>query len=222
MVVLAFILLGSRDQIGKRVKVGRRDNGQVVGIIVGVLPRNGVGILGVEIPVNLGPDEQRTNGNRVIRGRGRLVLQRFDFPVFVEQEHAKVSGVRFALQFFHQLNDGLRDGTHLAIELNGVAAQNLGNAAQIIVSAGRHTGVAAGIGRCVDVRGNNHFRTIGGGQQRGPRRFQGNGGGCGKTVSGSVRFTQALERDLLDLAEIFRASDIRDCRNCGGGRALTN
>ena len=136
------------------------------------------------------------------------VLQRFDFPVFVEQEHAKVSGVRFALQFFHRLNDGLRNGTHLAVELNGIAAQNVGDSAQIIVSAGRHTGIAAGIGRCVDVRGNNHFRTVVGGQQRGPRGQRGNRGGCGKTVTGSVRFTQALERDLLNLAEIFRASDI--------------
>ena len=172
--------------------------------------------------MNLGTDEQRTNRNRVIRGCGRGVLQRFDFSVFVEQVHAKVSGVRFAHQRFHRLNDGLRDGTQRTGKLHGFAAQDLGNTAQIIVAAGRHTGVAAGIGRCIDVRGNHDFGPVGGGQQCGPRRFQQNGCGRGKTVLGSVRFQQALERNFLDLAEIFRASDVRDGRNCGGGRALTN
>ena len=176
--------------------------------------------------MNLGPDEQRTNRDwQIIGGRGCAGDRFFDalnFPVFVEQEHAKVSGVRFALQFFHYLNDGLRNGTQRTVELNGIAAQNLRDAAQIIVAAGRHTGVAAGIGRCVDVRGNHDFGTVGGRQQCGPRRFQKNGRRACETVTGSVRFAQALERDLLDLAEIFRASNGGNGRNCGGGRALTN
>lgn len=184
VVVLAFILL--RDyEVSKGIERGGHD-GKVIRIIVGVLPADCVRVFRIKIPMDKGTDEKGTNGNGiVVRGgssAGDNLLDALDVPVFVEKEHAQVAGIGFALEFLHNLDNALRNGTERTLELHGISTQHSRDAAEVIVSARGHTGIAARVSGSIDIGGHYDFSGIGRGQKGLPRCKRSNGRACSKVV----------------------------------------
>lgn len=207
-------LLRSRvGQVRQRVEVRRGDNHEIVAPVRGEAPGNGISVRSIEAAKVLVAHEERLNGNRGVRGRvGRVVSDTADAAILVDEVHADV----LAHVGLENLDDRLALLVDITGEAGGLGADNNRHTAKRVVTTAPGACCAGLSGRTLDVRRDDTLGTIRGGHECGPGGLH---SGIGDGILSTVGLLDALENNLLNLAQGFFA--IRDAQvsKMGANRA---
>lgn len=201
------------DQVRQRVEVRRGDNHKVVAPVRREAPGNGVSVRSIEAAEVLVAHEERLNGNRGVRGRaGRVVGDTADAAILVDEVHADVL-THVGLE---NLDDRLALLVNVTGEGGGLGADDDGHTAERVVATAPGARCAGLSGRTLNVRRDDTLGTIRGRHECGPGGLQRR---VGDGILGTVSLLDALENNLLNLAQGFFA--IRDAQvsKMGASRA---